>query len=213
MEVKPDMDIYFPENQEVELLESMKTLAKKSTLWQWQSHDAFGRSPDNDMFYFHRDKNNSEPPCTLCIRREEPGHFVIQNIVPDASIVSEIPVELYVRILKEFDELIAEPAAEALSGLTVIGTSEHSLKDYFSREAIRLLKFFCKTSNWSSHHPLDQKKWLAFLLYIHRNEENVHCDIFRACLRDTGWCPDNDISQLVREYDFAMQLLRQSDQE
>jgi hypothetical protein len=131
--------------------------------------------------------------------------------VPDANTVPRIPVDQFVQILTEFDTLIAGPATEALSGMTAIGTSKHTLNDYFSQEAIRLLNHFCTTSNGYGSHPADQDKWFAFLLYVQHNKEDVHCDIFGACLRETGWWHDDGISKLVNEYDFALQLLHKSE--
>lgn len=208
MQVYPTMDIRFPESKEAELFDSMRHRA--SPPWQWQTHDAFGRPPENDSFYFHRDEGDIEPPCTLCMQREAPGHFVIHAIVPDTNTVHKLPVEQYVRIMQEFDEQIAGPATEALEGMTSIGTSKHRLEDYFSAEAIQLLERFCSTSNaadWGSH-PSDQDKWMAFLVYVHRSKENVHCDTFGACLKAKEWWPEVGIPILVSEYDFAMRLLR-----
>ena len=205
------MDIRFSESKEAELLDAMRS--RTTAPWSCQTHDAFGRSPEEDSYYFHRDQTTNDPPCTLCIRREAPGHLLVQAIVPDANTVSRIPIDQYVRILQEFDTLVAEPAAESLGGITSIGTSEHRLEDYFSSDAIRLLERFCKTSNAADRgsHLSDQKKWIAFLLHVHRKVKDVHCDTFGACLSAKGWWPEDSISDLVHEYDFAMRLLRQAD--
>lgn len=212
MEVYPVMDIRVPGNREDEMLKAMKSKAGASALWQWQSHDPHGRPPEGGKFYFHREKSDGEPPCTLCLRRKERGHLVVQSIVPDANTVSRIPVDQYVGILTEFDTLIAGPVADSLSGMTAVGTSKHTLQDYFSREAIRLLKEFCTTSNGYGSHPAEQEKWRAFLIYAYRNDDDVHCDTFGACLREAECWPEDGIPQLVREYDFAVQLLHQYDQ-
>ena len=213
MEIRPKMDIRFPSKRELELLEAMKSKVKELDLWQWQPHDPHGRPPESGKFYFHRGESNGEPPCTLCIRRQELGHFIVQSVVPDANTVNKIPIDQYVHILTEFDNLIAVPVAEALSGMTAIGTSKHTLNDYFSNEAVLLLEHFCTTSNGDGSHPADQDKWFAFLLYVYRNKEDVHCDIFGACLCETRWWPNDGISKLVNEYDFALQLLRKSEKQ
>ena len=210
MKIRPLMDIHFPGSREGELLESMKSNAADSDLWQWQSQDPFGRSPESGKFYFHRDANNDEPSCTLCILRKEAGHFIVHTITPDKY--GRIPIDHYVSILNDFDTYIAGPAADTLSGMTAIGTSKHTLNDYFSQEAIRLLKNFCTTSNGDGSHPADQDKWRAFLIHAHRNNDDVHCDTFGACLKEAEWWPEESIPQLVHEYDFAMELLHQYDQ-
>ncbi len=212
MKVHPLMDIRFDESKEADLLDEMRRRA--SAPWRWQEHDACGRPPENGTFYFHRDQSDIGPPCTLCIHREAPGHFVVQNIVPDADQpVNPIPVDQYVQILQDFDTIIAAPAAESLNGMTSMDTSKRTLEDYFSPDAIRLLERFSKTSNAADggSHLSDQEKWMAFLLHVHRTGQKVHCDTFGECLRVKGWWPDVHIPGLVHEFDFAMRLLHQAD--
>lgn len=132
-------------------------------------------------------------------------------MVPDMA-GQRLSVEQYVQVLNAFDRQIAAPAAEELEGMTSIETSKRTLDDYFSPEAIRLLKIFCTTSNAGDggSHPNDQRKWIAFLLHVHAGGEKVDCDTFGACLSDTKWWPDDQIEVLVCQYDFAMQVLRQA---
>ena len=209
MEVRPQMDIRFPAAQEAELLEVMRSNAASSDLWQLKDTDPFNRPPEEGKFYFHRDANDHEPSCTVCIRRLKEGHLIVHTITPDEN--GRIPVEQYVKILNDFDSAIAMPSAESLSGMTSIGTSKHTLHDYFSREAIRLLERFCKTSNGYGTHPSDQEKWHDFLLYIYRNGEDVHCDVFGACLKASKMWIEDGIDSLVHEYDFTLNLLKRSE--
>jgi hypothetical protein len=135
------------------------------------------------------------------------------NIVPDEE-GQQLTVKQYVRILRDFDASVAEPAADAVGGMTAIETDRRGLEDYFSPEAVRLLERFCKTSNVSDlgTHPNDQEMWMRFLLYVHRySASRVNGDTFDACLKATGWWPEEYIDRLVHEYDFAMALLRQAD--
>lgn len=212
MDVYPLMDILYPAAREAEMVAAMRNHAAPP--WSWQAHDAFQRPPEDGSFYFHRDRQQSDPPCTLCIARHSPGKLVVRAIVPDADTVHTIARNRYVQILEEFDAQVAEPAAESVGGMTSIGTASHRLEDYFSPEAIRLLERFCKTSNAGDRgsHLSDQEKWMAFLIHFHHENVDVHCDTFGKCLRTKHWWPDDAISKLVPEFDFAMRLLRQYDQ-
>jgi hypothetical protein len=207
--VYPLLDIRFPENKEATLIHEMKSRVERP--WQWQHHDAFHRSPGDGRFYFHRDECGSDPPCTLCIWRKAPGHLVAHAIVPDTT-AFEIGVQQFTSILGEFDRVISSPAAEALGGMTQLGTSKHRLEDYLSSESVRLLELFCNTSNATDlgTHASDQEKWMAFLIHVHRQEDELHCDNFGACLKAKGWWPDAGIPKLVQEFDFAMRLLQQA---
>lgn len=210
MEHLPQMHIRFPPAKEAELHEEMKRLA--SAPWSSQPHNPFGKPSDSDHFYFHRDNVSDEPSCTLCIWRNEPGHWIVVGIVPDEGQVHQIPIGQFKKILTNFESDIAEPAAETVEGITSIDTSKYRLEDYFSPEAIMLLQHFCETSNQSDfgHHPSDKEKWMEFLLRAYDDNADVHCDIFGSCLHTAGWWPEEDIPRLVSEYDFTMRLLRQS---
>jgi hypothetical protein len=136
-------------------------------------------------------------------------------MVPDEGLVAdELPLEQYIRLLQDFDERVAGPAAELIGGMTQMGTSKHTLSDYFSQTAVDLLDSFCRSANKADlgTHPLDQHRWMAFLLDVHRNDDPVHCDTFRGCLATSGWWPERGIDRLVREFDFAMRLLRQAEE-
>ncbi len=207
MQVRPLMDIRFSGSKESQLIASMRRQAEPP--WGWQEYNPHGKPPEEDAFYFHRDSVDQDPPCTLCIYRKDEGHLVVHGIIPDANTTaSPIAIDQYVRILREFDERIAEPAANDLGGMTTIDTAMRTLDDYFSPEAVQLLERFCAACTPASSHPSDQKKWMAFLLCVHHDSTDVHCDTFGACLKAKEWWPEDGVDDLVSEYDFAMQLLR-----
>jgi len=210
MEHLPQMHNRIPPDKEAELHEEMKRLA--SAPWSSQPHNPFGKPADSDRFYFHRDNVNDEPSCTLCICCKEPSHWIVVAIVPDEGQVHQIPIVQFKKILTNFESDIAEPAAETVEGITSIDMSQYRLEDYFSPEALSLLKHFCETSNQSDLgcHPSDQEKWIEFLLRVFEDNADVHCDIFGSCLHTARWWPEQGISSLVSEYDFAMRLLQQS---
>jgi hypothetical protein len=115
-------------------------------------------------------------------------------------------------MLKAFDIEIAGPAAESVEGLSAIGTTKYRLEDHFSPKAVKLLERFCKTSNMSDggSHPSDQVKWMEFLLCVYDDGGDVHCDIFRYALTESGWWYEAGIPDLVHEFDFTMRLLKRS---
>jgi hypothetical protein len=205
MQVYPAMNIRFPENMEAELIHAMK--ARSVPPWHWKTTNTHGGQIASERVYFHRNKAATDLACTLCMHLESRGNYVVVNIVPDE--VTQIPHASYVRILHEFDSLIAEPAAESLGGITSVDVATEKLEDHFSAEEIRRLERFCRTSNASDggSNLCDQKKWMDFLICVHRKETDVRCDTFGECLKAIGWWPEQGIAKLVREYDFAIRLL------
>ena len=210
MEHYPKMHIRFPEAREEDLHKEMKRLANDP--WFPQTHNPHGKPAGSDHFYFHHDAVGDELSSTLCIWRSEPGHWTVTGIIPDEGQINPIPIEHYKSMLTNFESNIAEPAATTVEGMTSIDISMCILEDYFSPQAVYLLKHFCKTSNQSDlgHHLDDQQKWMAFLLQAYDDDNNVHCDIFGRCLQTAQWWPEEGIKFLVSEYDFAMRLLEQS---
>jgi hypothetical protein len=211
MEHRPLMNIHFPPAREGELHEVMKGLAKAP--WKSQPFNPFGKQPEDGQFYFHRDAVGDDPSCTLCIYRKQAGHWIVQAIVPDeGQEPNPISVEQCKSLLTEFEAKIAEPATDAVQGMAAIEISTFRLEDYFSPNAVELLRRFCLTSNQSDlgTHLSDQEKWIAFLLCAYDDGNDVHCDIFGDCLRNAAWWPEIGVSRLVSQYDFAMRLLKQS---
>jgi hypothetical protein len=209
MDAFPELDIYFPEASEALLVRAMQDRA--NGLWQSQDFDAFERPAKDGHYFFHRDGDDVTPPVTLCAARKEPGHLYVPNIVPDST-KDEIPNLL--AVVQEFDTEIAAPAVEEVGGMTSVGADQQSIEDHFSTRSIELLKHFCKSSNPGDlgQHTRDQEKWMAFLIYVYRNEkERVSGDEFGELLQDEQWWPDSDIRRLASQYNFAMQLLEQAD--
>ena len=210
MERFPAMNIHFPPARGSELHEEMKHRA--TSPWSPQATDALGRQPETGCYYFHRDRAGDEPACTACIRCDKPGHWIVQNIVPDEGEATTIQIEQYKTILTHFESEIAEPAAEVVEGMTAIELSQDRLEDYFSPNAVDYLQRFCATSNQSDlgGHPSDQEKWIDFLICAYDTGKDIHCDVFGSCLKTAGWWPEEGIPILVQEYDFAFRLLQQS---
>ena len=214
MRVHPDLNIFVPPSREDELVKAMKELAVPP--WGLEQYDSV-KDPDmvEEYLWFRRDAVGDDAGWNVHVKRE-PGKLV----VVDANVegVFKLSVDEYVRVLRQFDKDIAEPAAERVEGMTSIDTDKRRLEDYFSPEAVALLEHFCTGSNKSAlgSHPSDQEKWMKFLLEVHRTNactgtEYVHCDTFGGCLKATGWWPEEGIQELVNEYEFAMELLRMAD--
>jgi hypothetical protein len=207
MNVFPDMDIRFPESDEPTLAEKMDSRA--TGIWR-KSGSPVNRPVEDGQYFYHRDASGGIQACTVCLNRRAVGHLVVASIVPDK--MGQIPLDHYVAVLQDFNSAIAEPAAVEIGGLTSIDTSKRTLEDYFSKESISLLEYFCKSSNGYGSHPSDQRKWRAFLLHVHRNEnERTHGDTFGRLLTATDWFPQDGIRHLATEYNFAMELLDQAD--
>jgi hypothetical protein len=209
MQVYPDMTIRFPPSREAELIERMKARARPP--WRLQPPEAVADVCRDDYYFFGRGEVGAIPPVDVCLLRGEPGKLTAINIIQRVDTrAPQLTIEQYVGILREFDQLIAEPAAEEVGGMTAIETHERGLADYFTAESVDLLRFFCKTSNVSTlgAHPTDREKWMRFLVSVHRSGIEVRPETFWSILEGENLWPKEGIDQLVREYEFAMELLQ-----
>jgi hypothetical protein len=141
----PGLDIHFPPAKEGELVKLMHKLA--AAPWSPSRLDAMGREPTEGHWYFHRDRADVYPACTLCIDRTKPGHWYARNIVPDEGEGHQIPLVKYKAMLSEFEAQIAGPAAAEVEGMASIEFGVYRLEDHFSPQAVKLLEAFCLSSN------------------------------------------------------------------
>ena len=114
MQVYPLMNIRFPEDKEGELAEAMKGRAVAPWRWRDMTGDPMALE---GMQYFDRDAVKSDPPCMLCLLKKGPGNLAVVNIIPHFDTLRQGSIKFYVRVLRDFDERIAEPAAEGLGGM------------------------------------------------------------------------------------------------
>lgn len=210
MEHNPLMNVHFPPSREAELHAEMMRCSIAP--WTPQPFTPFGKEVQEGNYYFHLDVVGNDPSCTVCILRKKPGHWLVHAIIPDDGQPSPLTVYQYKRILSQFHVEVVEPAVNLVKGVAAIEMSISRLEDHFSPTAVELLQRFCSTSNQSDlgSHLSDQEKWIAFLVRVYDDSNDVHCDIFGDCLRNANWWPEAGISRLIREYDFALRLLKQS---
>jgi hypothetical protein len=212
MEAFPELDIYFPNDQESRLIDAMKKRANGQ--WQWRPHGPGTQSVKDGQYFFHRVADKLAPASTLYLARKAPGHLWVPCFTSDTT-DAQIPWGNLPGMIQDFCTQIADPAANIVDGYCSVGTSTHTLEDYFSSESIALLQGFCTSSNAGDlgTHPRDQERWMAFVIHHYRNRtKRVAGDVFGELLRDKEWWPEYGIPRLVREFDFAMRLLEQAEQ-
>jgi hypothetical protein len=115
MQIYPVLTIRFPEHKETDLIAALT--ARAAPPWRRQEIDAFRCPGLDDHIAFHHDRVGDDPSCTLWIYRQ-PGNFEVVNIVPDEPTSDRISIDQYVRILHDFDQAIADPAAESVGGMS-----------------------------------------------------------------------------------------------
>ncbi len=163
-------------------------------------------------FAFAREAREGDPPAGLFLARE-PGRLWVSNIVPRET--GELSYDQYNTILDEFAGLLGGHVPDGGS-VTLHATSDQAdIAEWVSPRAVELLSNFSTLANMStgSSHPLDFRRWAAFLVQVHREDSSLDVDMLAQWLiEELDWPPDK-ADKLAIEYEFARSLLRFYDSE
>jgi len=168
-------------------------------------------SSDEEIFAFKRDPGDGLEAVGLVLWSEPEG-FKVTNIVP--RVAGELGVAGYNRHLIDFAERLAHPAA-AKAGFSVeITTARQTLEDWASPDTADALRKFSAAANKSSgaSHPLDRRRWFAFLIRAHRDATTLDTEQLVRWLIEAEEWPEDVAHMLAIQYEFALNLLADYDQ-
>ena len=140
--------------------------------------------PGQSQFCFVR-RSSSEVPAIVLLMCPAGRELSVTNIVADRR---ELSVDDYNAILAEFYlKFLHSVAAEA--GLPVeLTPDERSLEEAFGWRAVELLKRFSGCANKSSTHPADRRRWMEFMIQLHRQpKRDYDFDLLAKWLIADGW--------------------------
>ncbi|MCC6630166.1 MAG: hypothetical protein IT340_22530 [Chloroflexi bacterium] len=167
---------------------------------------------DERRLWFRRDSMGDIPPTDLFLVCG-PGHCRVTNIVPQE--LGSLTRSQYNAVLDDFAARVAGPAAAVLGLSLRISPDRQPLTFWLSPEAARRLTTFSQAANMStgSGHPLDFRRWAAFLIQVHRERSRLDAPTLRRWLVEIEGWPEDTASGLVGEFEFARDLLSAYDDE
>lgn len=177
------------------------------------SHDAareeimakFARSAE--ILPFVRDDSDPLPPATL-ILRQCPDGYEVTNIMPRTS--GSFSFGQYNALLKDFVGHVAALAADK-HGFTLDITPSHvSLDEIAGHGVAKALRHFSNNANKAtgSAHPLDAKRWHAFVIAAFQEANRLTPDMLaRWLIEEAGWNRER-AAELAIEYEQGLSLLR-----
>lgn len=211
IEVFQDLSITGPESKRTELREALIMAA--AAPWkhgQDAEKDLSRMARADDIIVFQREADGRLPAAGLTLWSRK-GGYEITNIV--SKQMGQLTYAQYNGLLQEFDRSIARPAASKAGFVVNVSAPRQTLEEWISPEAAKALEAFSDLANKStgSSHPLDQRRWLRFLILSHNGEKKVDGDRLRRWLIEVdGWDEDHAL-KLVIEYEFALDLLQAYD--
>jgi hypothetical protein len=159
-----------------------------------------------DVLIVRRSRTTDIPAAGLFMFRSDKA-WSVGNIVP--SEVQSLTKGQYNAVLSEFCDQFVRPAAAQL-GLSVKLSADHqSLEDWLPPNAVRALRSFSAAANKStgSSHPLDQRRWYAFLTQAHGHTKDFDTSRLRQWLVQIEHWPEDVAADLAIEYEFGLGLL------
>lgn len=204
--VMRDLKVLGTDDQIAIMIDAMTKAARAPWSRHLEGEENIGRE---SFRVFMREADSSLPAANVAIHLEPDGIEVV-NIVPYE--LNNLEPALYNAILQEFLETLVQPAADAQSLAVVTTTGGTSLAAEMSPEIARLLESFSGAANKStgSSHPLDFRRWAAFLIASHRSGRKVDTWLLEQALKEQGWSSDR-VSDLVSEFEFSRDLLTLAD--
>jgi hypothetical protein len=165
-----------------------------------------------DYTTFTCSKTASRPAAELSFVTDENGDLNVSNIVPKG--LGELSEDQYNAILEEFLTRFIEHAAKELDIQIITTPAEKSIDNAMSLEMSKLLKQFSATGKASGgKHPLDERKFLNFIVQAHHERSLLDETELTELLLEDGWS-DSRAAELSSKYGFGRDLLkRYSNQE
>lgn len=211
IEVFQDLSIVGPEGRRGELREALIRAA--TAPWkhgQDAEKDLSRMARGDDIIVFEREADSRLPAAGLTLWSRE-GGYEITNIVPKK--MGQLTYAQYNGLLQEFERAIVRPVASAIGFAVTVSAPKQGLEEWVSPNAAKALEAFSHLANKStgSSHPLDQKRWLHFIILSHHSEKKLDGDRLRRWLIEVdGWDEDHAF-KLIIEYEFGLDLLNAYD--
>ncbi|BBB59543.1 hypothetical protein UNDKW_1270 [Undibacterium sp. KW1] len=164
-----------------------------------------------EILLMERAENGKLPGVRIGLWPTVDGYSIL-NIIPIKT--GSINEKIYNEILQEFANLVVFPAIVDGNFSVHISKGYQSIDDWFSPTAVAAFKRFSNAANKSTgaSHPLDNARWIAFLIDVHRNRQSVDSDFFfRWMVEIEGWS-EEIAHHLVIQYEFAGVLLQKYDE-
>ena len=167
----------------------------------WLSHAGI------EFYCFTCSQTNERRACNLFLSTGEDGYLHVTTIMPGDG--SSLSYSEYNHVLEEFHQLFLMPVGQKLDIRIVFPEAERSINNSMSPELATLLHTFSNAANKSSgaSHPLDEKRWYAFLVAAHQEKSLLDVPTLRQLLEEDGW-GEEEALELSTNYESARSLLR-----
>ena len=163
---------------------------------------------DTDFLALERIDTAEAAGVSLWMFSQHDGSYKVTNIVPLKS--GELGVGGYNAALHHFLQSVISPARESTPLTFEVTGALESIDDWAGDISAKALKSFSTLANKSTgrSHPMDEKRWLLFILVAHRENSALESgQLARWLIEAEGW-PVDTAYELASEYNLSRSLLK-----
>ncbi len=207
MKIFRELYIYLTKEQTDSFVRKIEGMLDDGWVHDTEAEKKSAELAEYDFIYFACTAKDGRNSALLAFARKDEGSIYVPNIVPKAK--NELSRDDYNCILEEFYNRFILPVSEKLEIKVELTSDEKNMEDWISEASSKKLKLFSVAANKStgSSHPLDQKRWLDFLVSVHQEHRNLHSTQLQRWLIEVENWPEDVAVDLSIEYEFAMDLL------
>jgi hypothetical protein len=168
-------------------------------------------SSTSNLYCFKCNENGDRRAASLWMSEEVSG-LKVHNIVP--AVFGSLSFSEYNFILNEFYEKYIKPLSNKFGFKTHLSKSHETIDDWAEPATVKALKLFSACANKSTGrgHPLDDERWMDFVITAHRvNDDLQFEDLRRWLVEEEKWF-DEIAWDLSADYEYGRQLLKKYEQ-
>ncbi len=207
MKVFRDLFVYINREQTESFIKKIEALLDDGWIHDTEAEKNAEGFGEYEFIYFVCTEKGERNSALLAFARKNVDIIYVSNIVPKDK--HELSRDEYNSILEEFFDRFVLPVSKELNIKVKLTTNEKNMEDWISEDSFKKLRLFSVAANKStgSAHPLDQKRWLDFLISVHHEHHNLHSSQLQRWLIEVENWPEDVAIDLSIQYEFAMNLL------
>lgn len=167
-----------------------------------------GLNLSNQNFYCFKCNENDGRRAASLWMSEETGGLRVYNIVP--AVAGSLSFSEYNFILNEFYEKYIQSLSNKLGYKTHLSKASKTIDDWAEPATVKALKLFsgCANKGTGRGHPLDDARWMDFVITAHKVNDTLHSeDLRRWLVEEENW--HEEIAwNLSADYEYGRALLK-----
>lgn len=204
---------------DLRLIGNSSELEKLIELIEQNLCDGWTRGKDNeiklqncskvDYQIFTCSRTNLRRSAALFLTFDNNKYLYVCNIVPNEKGTSDLGIDGYNSILREFQTKFIEPIAKDLEIRVIVTPPELNIDNVMSSQLVANFRQFSDAANKASGgtHPNDEKRFFDFVIQAHTEKSLLDESTLRKLLIDEEWSEDHAYNLSIK-YDFGRDLLK-----